>query len=43
MNISMANTIIGLINSIAEDVTRLSAIVEQAAWDGIEDLSLIHI
>lgn len=37
MNISMANTIIGLINSIAEDVTRLSAIVEQAAWDGIED------
>ena len=37
MNISMANTIIGLLNSIAEDVTRLSAIVEQAAWDGIED------
>ncbi|MGJ9616286.1 hypothetical protein ACRQGJ_00320 [Actinotignum sp. GS-2025b] len=33
----MANTIIGLINSIAEDVTRLGAIVEQAAWDGIED------
>lgn len=37
MNIPTANTIIGLINSIAEDVTRLSAIVEQAAWDGIED------
>lgn len=37
MNISMANTIIGLINSIAEDVTRLGAIVEQAAWNGIED------
>ena len=37
MNIPTANTIIGLINSIAEDVTRLSAVVEQAAWDGIED------
>ena len=37
MNISTANAIIGLLNSIAEDVTRLSAIVEQAAWDGIED------
>lgn len=37
MNISTANSIIGLINSIAEDVTRLGAIVEQAAWDGIED------
>lgn len=37
MNISTANAIIGLINSIAEDVTRLSSIVEQAAWDSIED------
>lgn len=37
MNISTANAIIGLINSIAEDVTRLGAVVEQAAWDGIED------
>ena len=37
MNIPTANAIIGLINSIAEDVTRLGAIVEQAAWDGIED------
>lgn len=37
MNISTANAIIGLINSIAEDVTRLGAIVEQTAWDGIED------
>lgn len=37
MNIRTANAIIGLLNSIAEDVTRLGAIVEQAAWDGIED------
>lgn len=37
MNISTANAIIGLLNSIAEDVTRLSAVVEQTAWDGIED------
>lgn len=37
MNIPTANAIIGLINSIAEDLTRLGAIVEQAAWDGIED------
>lgn len=37
MNISTANTIIGLINSIAEDVTRLGAIVEQTAWNGVED------
>lgn len=37
MNISTANAIIGLINSIAEDVTRLGAVVEQTAWDGIED------
>ena len=37
MNIREANQIIRLLNSIAEDVTRLSAIVEQAAWDGIED------
>lgn len=37
MNIPTANAIIGLINSIAEDVTRLGAIVEQAAWNGIED------
>lgn len=37
MNIPTANAIIGLINSIAEDVTRLGAIVEQSAWDGIED------
>lgn len=37
MNISTANAIIGLINSIAENVTRLGAVVEQTAWDGIED------
>lgn len=37
MNIREANQIIRLLNSIAEDVTRLSAIVEQTAWDGIED------
>lgn len=37
MNINTANAIIGLINSIAEDVTRLGAVVEQTAWDGIED------
>ena len=37
MNISTANAIIGLLNSIAEDVTRLGAVVEQTAWDGIED------
>lgn len=37
MNIREANQIIQLLNSIAEDVTRLSTIVEQTAWDGIED------
>lgn len=37
MNIPTANAIIGLINSIAEDVTRLGAIVEQSAWNTVED------
>lgn len=37
MNTREANQIIRLLNSIAEDVTRLGAIVEQAAWDSIED------
>lgn len=37
MNTREANQIIRLLNSIAEDVTRLGAIVEQSTWDGIED------
>ena len=37
MNIRETNQIIRLLNSIAEDVTRLSALVEHTAWDGIED------
>ncbi len=37
MNIREANQIIGLLNQMAEAVTSMGAIVEQMAWNTIED------